>query len=85
MNHECTDNVKNTNESKQLHNIKIDTILMKNLGIKEMKEFSFTDVINLLNTKLNYNVIEKAWEHADKEEIDFRYTNIMAGLKKLNI
>lgn len=85
LNHECTDVVKNTDESKQSHNIKIDTTLMENLNIEEKEEFTFADVINLLNTKLDYNVIKEAWSHADKEEIDFRHTYITAGLKKLNI
>ncbi len=85
LHHECVDNVKNTQESKQMHNIKIDTSLMKNLNIEEKEKFKFIDVITLLNTKLDYTTIMEAWKHADKEEIDFRYTYIMKGLKKLNI
>lgn len=37
----------------------------------------------MLKEKLNYDVYKNAWSHADKEEIDFRYTYGMHGLEKV--
>lgn len=81
---QCSDKLGNTTNSKQQHNLKIDTQLIKHLDIVEEKEIPFPEVIAMLNAKLSYNVFKQAWKHADNEEIDFRFTYAMEGLKKIN-
>ncbi len=80
----CTDIVSKTNnESKESHNINIDSILSNVLELEFDKVYDFNKTIIMLNQKLNYEIFKQAWSKSSDEEIDFRFTNTMLGLKKV--
>lgn len=71
-------------ESKESHNKNIDTSLLEILNLETDKVYKFIDILSLLDKKLSYEIFEKAWAHANKEELDFRFNYTVKGLKNLN-
>lgn len=85
INNQCTDRVSKTSiESKESHNKSIDTILLELLNLETDRVYKFIDILSLLDKKLSYEIFEKAWAHANKEELDFRFDYTVKGLKNLN-
>ena len=82
-NNKCSDNVKNTDKSKELHNIGIDEKLMEELNLIEGEEVDTRYVLELLKDILCFRTYQYAWISADKEELDFRYKFGLIGLGKV--
>lgn len=79
----CTDYVSKTSEErKENHNQKIDSVLVDSLGLECDKIYSFEQVLTLLNQKLNCEVFKSAWSQANKEELNFRCKYTLLGLEK---
>lgn len=81
----CTDRVSVTSsEQKENHNREIDAVLFRELGLEHGKIYHFRQILTLLNQKLTYEVFKSAWPRANSEELDFRFSNALLGLKKVS-
>lgn len=81
---ECSDYVSFLdNYSKDKLNKEIDDKLFKLLGLKEKESYKIEGIFKLLMKNLSYSLFEEVWEHANEDELEFRFVYTIMGTFKV--